>query len=896
MRFSLILLLGILFIPETNSQVLKGTVKDMEGNPVPYATVYISQLKQGTTANAKGNYEIRLPDGKYTVIYQSLGFEPEFRDVTLKHNELIINVVLQIQYYEIPEVRITPSGEDPAYSIMRKVIGLAPYYLNQVNYYKADVYLKGNLVIHRIPKFIQKRMKAEERKSSGNQTGSSTIREGDSYMMESMNEIEFNAPDLYAQHVISSHSTFPDQGNSISPMDFIQASFYEPVLVDMFISPLSTDAFSHYRFRYDGMSAQGNYIIDKIEVIPRRKSQQLFEGTIYIIEDLWCLHSVNLINKNLAGEVRIEQVYIPVEENMWMPVSDKFDINIGILGFKANVSYGSSIKYLEVKPNLDIEKPSSLTADYTGNLIRPKSLPDKEITKTGEKIENILSKDELSNRDMIRLSNLMKKQSEESIADSMRNNLEVKDKTTYIIDKDAGKKDSTYWADIRPIPLSEAESKSIRIADSISARLTIKSSPSDTSKTEVKKKVRFITAVKQIISGHTWSDTLGTSFTNGGLIHLKDLSFNTVDGFVYGINFRFNKTWKNETSLGLYPDFRWAFSRKALMWRLNGQYSFDRIRQSQVYFKSGMTSKDINDNGSINTFINSFTTLLMKRNYLRLYDSRFVTLGYRSEISNGLYLDLSTGYEDRRVLVNNTDFALIKTSREYHDNTPENTYLGNPVNPAFELRDQEHGEITATISYTPSQRYTLHDNVKIPRGSDYPTFTFTLTHGINRNTGINEEVKHFNYLQFEVSKRRDIGAFSQLRWRYRTGGYLDNTRISFYDFIHFNSQPLPILFRDYENAFMLSEFYSLSTPEFFSEFHIKYTTPYLLIKLLPVISNSLIRENLSMAFLWSRYHQAYTEIGYSISELLFVGEAGVYAGFNNAKFSSVGVKVVFRFN
>jgi hypothetical protein len=896
MRISLTLLISILLIPEAFSQVLQGNIKDVEGQPVSYATVYIQELKQGTTSNSKGDYEIRLPDGKYTVVYQSLGYVPEFRNVTLNHNTLSINVVLQVQYYEIPEVRITPSGEDPAYGIMRKAIGLAPYYLNQVSYYKADVYLKGNLVINRIPKIIQRRMKAEARRGSGTSSGSPDIKEGDSYMMESMNEIEFTAPDQYIQHVLSSHSTFPEQGNSISPMDFIQASFYEPVLLDMFISPLSPDAFSHYRFKYDGASVQGNFFIDKIQVIPKRKSQQLFEGTIYIIEDLWCLHSVDLVNENIAGKVRIEQLYIPVEENIWMPVSHKFEINIAIIGFRADAGYGSSIKYLDVEPNHNLEKPQSLTADYTGNLIRPKPIQDNEISKTGEKIENILAKEELTNRDMIKLSNLMKKQTEESIPDSIKNNLEIKDKTTYVIDEDAGKKDSTYWAEIRPIPLSDAESKSIRISDSVKAKLIKRSSGSDTSLTEVRKKGKFVSAVKHITSGYTWSDTLGTSFTNGGLLKLKNLSFNTVDGFVYGIDFRFNKTWKKKTSLGLYPDFRWAFSRNTLMWRLNGQYSFDRSRQGQVYLRSGITSKDINNNGSINTFINSITTLLMKRNYLKLYESRYLTLGYRSELTNGLYLDLSAGYEDRRVLMNNTDFALIKTSREYSDNIPDNTYLENPVNPGYELSDQKHGAFTTTFTYTPSQKYTLRDGVKIPRGSDYPTFKMTWTHGINKVEGTEPETKHFDLLKFEVSERQDIGAFGEFRWRYRSGGFLNNTRISYFDFFHFNAQPLLILFSDYEDAFMLPEFYSLSTPEFFSELHMKYTSPYLLIKLLPVISNSLMRENVSMSFLWSRYHEAYTEIGYSISELLLIGEAGVYAGFNNFNFSSIGAKIVFRFN
>ena len=100
------------------------------------------------------------------------------------------------------------------------------------------------------------------------------------------------------------NSTFPDEGNEISPMTFINASFYQPEIAEMAISPLSPSAFSHYNFKYTGLSLQGDYTINKIQVIPKRKSQQLFEGTIYIIEDLWCLQSVDLVNENLAGKIR----------------------------------------------------------------------------------------------------------------------------------------------------------------------------------------------------------------------------------------------------------------------------------------------------------------------------------------------------------------------------------------------------------------------------------------------------------------------------------------------------------------------------------------------------------------------------------------------------------------
>jgi hypothetical protein len=193
-----------IFVVSTSlrAQVLKGTITNEAGDPVPYATVYIQEIRQGTTANTKGDYELRLNRGSYQVQYQSLGYGPFIATVNIGNEPVVRNVVLPLQYYMIPEVRISATGEDPAYGIMRKAIGMAPYYLNNISYYKADVYLKGNFVVNKMPKLYQRAMdKAarEEEKQGG--TGV-RIKEGDVYLMESFNEIEFTAPDKYVKKVI----------------------------------------------------------------------------------------------------------------------------------------------------------------------------------------------------------------------------------------------------------------------------------------------------------------------------------------------------------------------------------------------------------------------------------------------------------------------------------------------------------------------------------------------------------------------------------------------------------------------------------------------------------------------------------------------------------------------
>lgn len=882
-----------------SGQTLNGKITDISGQPVPYATVYIQELKYGTTSNTNGDYELKLPAGNYTVNYQSLGFEPVFESITIADAVVTRNIVLPEQIYNIPEVRISPSGEDPAMFIMRKAIGLAPYYLNFINYYKADVYLKGNLHIRNIPKIFERSMRM--RRTENNVSVSSgrrfrdqegTIKEGDTYLMESYNEIEFTAPDRYVQRVISYNSSFPEQGNEVSPMEFIQASFYQPVLADMAISPLSPQAFSHYNFRYQGASLQGDYTINKIEVVPKRKSQQLFKGTIYIIEDLWCLHSLDLTNENFAGNIRVRELYIPVKEDIWMPVSHQFDIGLSVFGFKADVGYTSSVKYLEVKQNEKLQKPGDIVTGFAGSYFQ-----DTVKSGTRKEIERLLDKDELSNRDMVRLSRLMRKETAESRPDSVKS-LEIKDNTVRIIEKDAAGKDSAYWASVRPVPLSDIELKSLQKSDSTrsSQNNLLRPRLDSIPEKEGRKSSAFRRTLHDMFSGRTWSDTTGFSFAFGGLADLNNLSFNTVDGFVYGIDFRINKRFDKRNSLAFYPDVRYAFSRESLLWRLNANYSVNGRNRQQYYFRSGMASKDIGTGGGINPFINSLSSLLLKKNYLRLYESRYLTLGYETDLKNGIRLEFSAGYENRKVLENNTSFSVFSRGREYMENIPENEYLLAGGNEANFLRDMKHFEIVTNVTFTPRQKYRMINGTRIPQGSDWPLFRVIWKHGLNQDLQAPDSYSHFDMFRFEVSQNRETGAFSEIRWNIRAGGFADNRQISYYDFFHFNAQPLPIAINDYDDAFMIPSFYTLSTPEFFGEAHLKYTTPYLLLKLLQGLSNTLIRENISLGYLGSRFHANYFEVGYSLSEIFLIGEAGIFAGFDDFTFRSAGLRFKIRFN
>jgi len=884
----MVLLLTSLLV---SAQMLNGKITNASGNPVPFSTIYIQELRQGTAANAMGNYEIKLPAGQYVVTYQCMGFAPQYFNLTISGQNVRKDVTLQMQYYQIPEVRISATGEDPAYGIMRKAIGMAPYYLNCVKHYKSEVYLKGSMIIQKIPGLIKSLIKKAE-KEEGNDN--IKVREGDVYVMESYDEVEFTSPDTYVKKVVSFNSTFPSTDKEVSPMDLIDASFYSPKPMGAAISPLSPQAFSYYKFKYLGATLQGDNSINKIQVIPKIKSQELFEGTIYIIEDLWCIQSIDFTLNNIIGKIGIKQLYVPVKDEIWMPVTHKFEIEASIFGLKAEIGYSSSIKYLDVTPNELLHKPETVTANYhPANFASAAS--EVPVSKNQQKIQEILNKGEMKNADMIKLAKLMEKESKESLPDSIKNNLEIRNNTTNTIEKDAGKKDSVYWAEIRPIPLTDMEMRSVIKRDSIKKVASLQVTKSDTlPKSQVKKKSKFLKMADNIVSGNTWSDSTGVSFNFGGLVNLKTLSFNTVDGFNYGTDLRITKRWKNSNYLVIAPDARWAFSREKLMWKMNGVYSFNGMKQSQLFFRSGNTSSDISDGGSINPFLNSITSLFFKENYLKLYQSAYLTIGYRTEIVNGLRIQVSAEYENRKVLSNTTSFAFIRSSKTYSLNIPENEFLAPGSNPVNALRDQKHFELVTNVTFTPRQRYSIYDKAKVNRDSDWPSFGLTWKHGINEFSELTDKYKDFDLIMADISRYRNIGLAGYLRWRIVSGGFLNNKYVNWYDFVHFNTQPLPVLIDNYYNAFRLPAYYSMATPEFFCEVNVNYSTPYLLLKYIPGFSKTLARENLNFSYLGSRYHSHYTELGYSITQLFLIGEAGVYVGFDNLKYRSVGARLVLK--
>ncbi len=866
---------------QCGAQVIRGKITDDSGMPMAAASIYIAELRQGTTTNNDGQYEIYLPPGNYTISYQFLGYTPVTQLFTLGTRDITADILLTEQLFEIPPVRVSATGKDPAYFIMRKAIGMAPFHLRQVKMYQAEVYIRGGGSVDKLPAMIRRRMKIEANEAE--------FQEGKYYFSESLNIITFTAPDKYVHRVVSSNSSMPVSEGQASPMDYLEASFYQPVLVDVAISPLASNAFSHYSFTFLGSSSQGDYVIDKIRVTPRRRSQQLFSGVIYIVEDLWAIHSLDLTNENMAGSIRIRQLYTPVEQQIWMPVSHEFNVDISIMGVKARVTYTSAVKYLEVEPDRSLAVPRAYATVTDAG-------PEEEV-KTAEQreIEVLLAKDELSSRDMSKLARLNRKNADRSVE---KPPLEIEEKTTFIIDEDATQKDSSYWKEVRPIPLTKEESASLAVVTASDTPLARRdtSTLSVTIGTGSQKKQRgpAATFVRDLAAGKRWQPSKNSILEFDGLLDLKSFSFNTVDGFTAGTGMSLSVKSGEAGRFTLAPSVKYAFSRQRLMWNVTANLLYDPMRSGNLYLRAGSQSDEFSLSG-VNSLVNTVSSLFFRENWMKLYDSFYFIAGHRGDLANGLNLSLSAMYERRGTLENNSSYSFFRRDVPYTDNLPQNPFL-NGLEEGYDLlwpSNSNHLSFTAGMTWTPRQRYRLSGSAKINAGSDYPTFNLTWKHGYNYS---DTRAGHYDMITADIYRTSRYGSMNEFHWRIRGGGFINSHNLMLHDLYFFNAQASPVLLNNFEDAFYLKPYYSLSAPGTFAEGHIRYTSPTLLLKRLPGLSRTLIRENIGLSVLVTPELGYYYEAGYALSEIFLLAELGVYAGFRDTSFESVGLRLTLRLN
>lgn len=791
---ALLLLCSLTQLAFAQQFTVTGMVKDTNGQPVPFASVYLKNTTTGTSANVDGKYSVKLKSGQQTLSFRAVGYKQQDHIINLS-DDIALNVTLSAESYTLENVNIRANAEDPAYAIIRKAIKERKSHLNEVKSFSCDVYIKGVQRLKGAPKKffgqdIQKVLELD------------TNRKGIIYLSESQSKFNFSRPNNIHEEMISSKVAGRNNAFSFNKASDLIINFYDNYLLENklsargFISPIADNALFYYKYKLLGESTENGELIHKIQVIPRRENDPVFRGIIYIIDNSWRIYNTDLFLTKNAGinfidTLNINQQFTRVKE-VYMPTSINFQFAGNVLGFKI-AGY-----YVGVYSNYNIDPKFS------------KNFFSGEILKVTEMVN---------------------------------------------------KKDSAYWVNNRPIPLTEDEKINYVKKDSI-AKLKESKKYLDS----LEKDNNKFGIGKLLLRGHSINDRYDKEYWYFDPV-LRAIFYNTVEGFAikYGVTYR--KTFENRRSYSIRPELRYGFANKKLTGSLTGSYYYNPLKSASVGASFGNGIFDLNNLGSMTALGNSINSLFYEKNFPKFYEKSFANINTTRELATGLQGSIGVDYSRNKNLTNSSNFKFIDAKdREFTSNNPFNPAEEKPLFPTY-----NSFSATASLTYTIGQKYITRPDGKFYTESKYPRITVLYKKGFNNVLSSDID---YDFVKAEVFQERiGLGLVGYTSFLAGVGKFLNNKKMYYPDFKHFSGN-ISTIFPPNIRKFQYLDFYQFSTNQQYFEAHLEHNFAGFFMNKIPLLRKAKLEEFIGGGYLSSPEKRNYKEFYFGLQRLVLRASYG----------------------
>ena len=843
-------------------QGIKGVVTTEAGEPLAFASVYIRNLQDGVPTNESGSYEFKLAPGLYDVVVQYLGYASQIRTVEIKSDWVTLNFSLASQVINLSQVEVQAGAEDPALTIMRKAISKSTYHRLQLQRYAMTVYLKGSGQLTDAPFFLKKKL-AEE-----------GLKLNEAYTSEAVSLITFTLPNKVEEKVISIRTNGDNQGTS--PARYIQTSFYQDQVNEV-VSPLSKSAFIYYQFTFQGSFFDQNVLVNKIKVTPRSRGERVFEGFIYIIDDLWAIHSLNLRTSVLGFQVDIRQNYSPIAPNVWMPLTQQYTFGGKVFGFAGQFNYFVSTRDYDIKLNPDLSHKPELVDEK----IQQAPINTQKFSKSASTLEQLASEQPKTQKEYRKLLNQYEKEvfKERQVEEKKG----VVAERNYEIDTLARKRDLAYWDSIRPVPLTLKEIEGYKRDDSLAVIEAAKKSEVDS----IAKKARTKFQPQDLFTGGSYSFGKGVSI--GFPVNLTKFSFNTVEGYKVGLGFFYRKVEEIKLAdsvnrirkvFRIEPELRYGFSSEQWYGKVAIRRSINKPSSGANWgLSGGRFAYQFNPEDPIQEQVNANYSLFARKNYLKLYEQDFVQATWGERKSPALSYQLTFLWADRRLLENTTVFSFSKNERQqYTSNTPVNVEASEGT-----FSNHQVAKFKATLDWRPGLTYSIRNGRKIPNYERAPLLSFTYQKAMPQ---LSTSGLAADFDQLEASLKHDFsfGVSGKLDFNVTAGTFLNDKQVFFQDYKHFGGNRTLFSSMGAASNYRVMDYYQYSTSGSYISSIAHYQFRKFIFTQLPMLRFSGVRENIFVNYLKTQNSPHYTEIGYSLDNLFRIFRVEFAAGFENGQF------------
>jgi hypothetical protein len=706
---------------------ISGTVTNQQREVLPFSSVSVKGTNITTAANREGVYFLDLNPGKYVLVFRHVGYEKKELEVILENRSITLNIVLNEQKAELKEVVVKAGAEDPAYAIIRKAIRKRKSYLEDQRTYECQVYSKGVMNLRDFPnKLLGREINFED----GDTSKRKMI-----YLSETVSKLSVEGKGKRKIEVLSTKVSGQKDGYGFAGARWL--SFYENIIAISttlnprgFVSPIADNALSMYRYKYAGTYFEDNKQIHSIKVIPRRKYEPCFSGMIQIVDDAWCIHSLDLnltkvAQMSFADTLRVQQLYQEKGKDFWVIQNQVVYPSFKILGFDVFGSFTNVYSGFNTSPGFDKKYFNDVFVRYVPG---------------------------------------------------------------------SNKKSLSYWDSIRPLSLSEEETRDYVRKDSLE---------------KLREQPRYLDSLDSVRNKIKWQDILfnGKTFSRqsknrsyGFKPLISSVSFYPGEGVVFDLPVEITQKITERKRYQLIPHVRYGLSSDQLYyWGTFRKYGGKKYL-SVLSLSGGIRPFQFNPDNPVDPIVNSISALRNEDNFLKMYAANYARGSYTKGVGRGIILKIRAEYQERMPFDNTTDASWEKFN--------DKVYAPNYPNEILSEQFKRHEALMLTFgfSYRPKSRYVELPERTINIGSKWPLLSVQYTKGVNGLMGSDVD---YDKWQTELKDNWNLRLFGNFDWKFRTGGFLNDRRVEVQDLHHFAGNRFS-LSTDFMNVFQFPDYYIFS--------------------------------------------------------------------------------------
>ena len=447
-----------------------------------------------------------------------------------------------------------------------------------------------------------------------------------------------------------------------------------------------------------------------------------------------------------------------------------------------------------------------------------------------------------------------------------------------LIEAEANKKTNDYWEDVRPIPLTEIEKKDYRKNDSLK---TIQASRAY--KDSLDKRLNKISFANIAYSGYVHQKSFKEKYYSFDPL-IKMLQYNTVEGVVVNLEVNHTKYEEEVIQYRIRPTLRYGFSSRDFYAKLRGDIYWNPLKFSRAWLEGGKFVSQYLDTNPITVPINTFETLVLGNNFMKLYEKEFLRLGYQNEPKPGILLTSHLEYARRSPLSNTSSFSFFD-NQDFTSNNPENIELPNT---AFNVHDALSLFLRLRIEF--KQRYISRPDGKYIYDNEFPRLEIYYRKGIPLlGSDIN-----YDHIRGMVIGKIPLGLFGQTEYSVTAGTFLNKSELFFPDYGHFNGNQ-SIFGRFSVYRFNLLDFYKFSTTNRYYAIHYRHHFNGFVINKLPFLRKSKVQVTSSLSYLNTKVGGNYWEYGIGIEHIAKVLRVDIYGSTLNRDFYQRGIRIGLGF-